>query len=57
VSGRGRPPIGARVEVRLDESVRLELDEYAARIGATRAELVRMILERWADTPGARLVT
>lgn len=42
--GRGRPPIGARVTVRLPPDVIAALDRAANDAGVTRAEIVRATL-------------
>jgi hypothetical protein len=45
VTGRGRPAIGERVEVRIPPDLLARLDAEAARQGITRAELVRDIVK------------
>jgi metal-responsive CopG/Arc/MetJ family transcriptional regulator len=45
--GRGRPPVGPAIEVRLPADVLERLDEIAAEYGVKRAELVRSIVMDW----------
>lgn len=45
MTGRGRPAIGERVEVRIPPDLLARLDAEAARQGITRAELVRDIVK------------
>lgn len=45
MTGRGRPAIGERVEVRIPPDALARLDAEAARQGITRAELVRDIVK------------
>jgi hypothetical protein len=42
--GRGRPPIGERIELRLPPDVAAALDAEAASLGYKRAELARWII-------------
>jgi len=44
MAGRGRPPIGDRIEVRLPESALAILDARAAAEGTTRAAQIRRLL-------------
>lgn len=43
--GRGRPPIGDRVELRLPADVLAAVDAEAEQLGWKRAELLRWIIE------------
>ena len=45
VTGRGRPAIGERVEVRIPPDLLARLDADADRHGVTRAEHLRAILK------------
>jgi metal-responsive CopG/Arc/MetJ family transcriptional regulator len=47
VSGPGRPTTGTRIDVRVPAPVLAELDRHAARYQLTRAELIRIALERY----------
>jgi metal-responsive CopG/Arc/MetJ family transcriptional regulator len=42
----GRPPIGLRVAVRLPPSLLAEIDDRADAAGVTRAEAIRVLLDR-----------
>jgi metal-responsive CopG/Arc/MetJ family transcriptional regulator len=42
----GRPPIGDRISVRLPERMIVELDARADAAGVSRAEAVRLLLQR-----------
>ena len=43
--GRGRPPVGPRIDIRLSAAVLAVLDAEAAELDVTRAELVRSIID------------
>jgi Ribbon-helix-helix protein, copG family len=47
--GRGRPPIGAPVRVRLPHDLVAWLDRQAAALGISRAAYVREVLEAERD--------
>lgn len=49
--GRGRPPVGPAIEVRLPPAVVAALEAEAAERGWKRAELLRWIVEQHYDTP------
>lgn len=50
--GRGRPPIGARVELRLPDEVLAAVEAEADEFGMKRAEMLRWIItQRYADAP------
>lgn len=51
VRGRGRPPIGERVEVRLPADMLAAIDQHAANNGMTRAEAIRDLLAKTANAP------
>lgn len=42
----GRPSTGARISVRIPEAVLTELDQRAAAAGVSRAEAIRLLLDR-----------
>ena len=44
MTGRGRPPVGPRVNIRIPVEVIAALDAEAERLGVNRSELVRRIL-------------
>jgi hypothetical protein len=46
---RGRPPVGPRVEIRVDPATLARLDEWATNHHLSRAEALRRVLEAWAD--------
>jgi hypothetical protein len=52
--GRGRPPVGERIEVRLPADTIARLDRIAAFDGVTRAELLRGALIHYAVKWDAR---
>jgi hypothetical protein len=44
MSGRGRPPIGPVIGVRLEPELLELVDSYAADVGLKRAELLRQLI-------------
>lgn len=46
MTGRGRPPIGPAVQVRLTPGLLARLDAWAKRQGVNRAEAVRRLLDQ-----------
>lgn len=46
MTGRGRPPIGPAVQVRLTPDLLARIDRWAKRQGVTRAEAIRRLVER-----------
>lgn len=59
MTGRGRPPVGERIEVRLPTDLLDRVDTVADAGGITRAAALRDLLERgvdawWIERMGAK---
>jgi len=52
--GRGRPPIGERVEVRLPADMLAAIDQHAASNSMTRAEAIRDLLTKTVKAPAVQ---
>lgn len=50
MTGRGRPPIGERVDVRLPADLLGYVDAWRADLGISRAAMLRHLLEHGMDT-------
>ena len=47
--GRGRPPVGPRVTIRLEPALLEQIDAAAKRLGVSRAEAIRFALGRYVE--------
>jgi hypothetical protein len=50
MTGRGRPPIGPDVHIRLPADLKAGLEEYARQNDMPLAELCRLILTDWYNS-------
>jgi len=44
MTGKGRPPTGQRVDVRIPAELVAKLDKHAAEIHRTRADVIRLVI-------------